>query len=106
MLYEAKQDPNRCPVHPGEVIEDILLDVGKTKTELAQLLGISRQHFHDILKARKPVTPVVAARIGKLLGNGPAIWLRMQAAYDAWHAERSVDVSQIPTLPTHKDAAE
>jgi hypothetical protein len=28
----------------------------------------------------------------------PAIWLRLQAAYDAWHAEREVDVSKIPTL--------
>jgi plasmid maintenance system antidote protein VapI len=40
----------------------------------------------------------VAAGIGKLIGNGPAIWLRLQAAHDAWHAEREVDVSKIPTL--------
>ena len=30
--------------------------------------------------------------------TGPAIWLRLQAAHDAWHAEREVDVSKIPTL--------
>ena len=35
---------------------------------------------------------------GKLFGDGASIWLRMQVAYDAWHAERDVDVSNIPTL--------
>ncbi|TIT09506.1 MAG: addiction module antidote protein, HigA family, partial [Mesorhizobium sp.] len=25
-------------------------------------------------------------------------WLRMQAAHDAWHAEREVDVSATPRL--------
>ena len=50
------------------------------------------------IEEKKPVSPNVAARIGKLIGNGPAIWLRLQAAYDAWHAEREVDVSKIPTL--------
>jgi len=37
-------------------------------------------------------------RPGKLFGNGAALWLDLQAAYDAWHAERNVDVSNIPTL--------
>jgi plasmid maintenance system antidote protein VapI len=41
------------------------------------------------------MTACVTARIGKLLGNGPAIWLRLQATYDAWHAEREMDVSRI-----------
>lgn len=86
------------PTHPGAVLDDILQDVRKSKTEIADTLGISRQHLHDILSEKKPVSPNVAARIGKLLGNGPAIWLRMQATYDAWHAEREVDVSKIPTL--------
>jgi plasmid maintenance system antidote protein VapI len=54
--------------------------------------------LHEILEEKKPVSPNGTARIGKLIGNGPAIWLRLQAAYDAWHAEREVDVSKIPTL--------
>ncbi|ESY88791.1 HigA family addiction module antidote protein [Mesorhizobium sp. LNHC220B00] len=44
------------------------------------------------------MSPAVAARLGKLFGDCAAIWLRMQAAFDAWHAEREVDVSAIPTL--------
>jgi plasmid maintenance system antidote protein VapI len=47
---------------------------------------------------KKPVSPEVAVRIGKLFGGGAGVWVRMQAAHDTWHAERNVDVSGIPTL--------
>jgi len=35
-------------------------------------------------------------RVGQLFGAG--VWVRMQAAYDTWHAEQSVDVSKIKTI--------
>lgn len=97
-MYEAIRNPNHCPSHPGAVLDDIIPATGKTKTEIAKLLGISRQHLYDIIGERKPVSPNVAARLGKAFGDGPGIWLRMQAAYDSWHAERDVDVSNIPTI--------
>jgi antitoxin HigA-1 len=62
------------------------------------LLGISRQHLYDILNEKKPVSPVVAVRLGKLFGNGAGLWVRMQANYDAWQAEQQVDVTDIPTI--------
>lgn len=88
----------RCPSHPGALLEDIIPATGKTKVEIAELLGISRQQLYDILREKKPVSPTVAAKLGKMFGDGAGIWLRMQAAYDAWHAEREVDVSAVPTL--------
>lgn len=96
--YDVKRPLSRCPSHPGALLEEIIGATGKTKVEIAELLGISRQQLYDIVRERKPVSPNVAARLGKMFGDGAAIWLRMQAAYDAWHAERDVDVSKIPTL--------
>jgi addiction module HigA family antidote len=98
MVYTAKQNPDRCPPHPGEVIDDMLQDLGHSKSALARMLGISRQQLHAILSGRKPVSPDMAARFGKLFGNGPGLWLRLQATHDAWHAAREVDVSAVPTL--------
>jgi addiction module HigA family antidote len=97
-IYPAIRDPNRAPTHPGAAIDDILLDLPQSKAEIARLLGISRQQLYDILAEKRPVSPNVAVRLGKLFGDGADIWLRMQAAHDAWHAERDVDVSAIPTL--------
>ena len=95
--HTPKRPNERCPSHPGALREDIIPATGMTNVEIARLLGISRQQLYDITRERKPVSPAVAARLGKMFGDGAAIWLRMQAAYDAWHAEREVDVSAIPT---------
>jgi len=85
--YAAKRNPNRCPTHPGELLrEEVIPATGKTKTEIAALLGISRQHLYDILKERKPVSPAVAVRLGKLFGDGAGVWGRMQCAHDTWAA--------------------
>ena len=32
----------------------------------------------------------MALRIGRLAGNGPRIWLRMQQNHDLWYAERTL----------------
>ena len=99
--YEAKPLlQRRCPSHPGALLEDIIPATGRSKTEIARLLGISRQQLYAILAEEKPVSSNVAVRLGKLFGNGPEAWLRMQASYDAWHASRDIDVSNIPTLET------
>ncbi|MGD0851570.1 HigA family addiction module antitoxin [Bradyrhizobium sp.] len=99
MVYAAKRAKNRCPTHPGALLRDeIIPATGRTKAEIAGLLAISRQHLYDILQERKPVSPTIAVRLGKLFGDGAGIWTRMQAAYDTWHAERTEDVSQIPTI--------
>jgi antitoxin HigA-1 len=101
MVYAAKRSKSRCPTHPGALLrEDVIPATGRTKAEIAGLLGISRQHLYDILQERKPVSPAIAVRLGKLFGDGAGIWTRMQAAYDTWHAERTEDVRHIPTIKT------
>ena len=40
----------------------------------------------------------MAVRFGKLFGNGSQFWFNLQRNYDLAHAERSVDISRIPTL--------
>jgi addiction module HigA family antidote len=99
MTHPARRNPARCPTHPGALLrEDLIPATGRTKSEIANLLGVSRQHLYDILRERKPVSPTVAVRLGKLFGDGAGVWTRMQAAYDTWQAEQSEDVSGIPTL--------
>jgi addiction module HigA family antidote len=89
------------PSHPGESLrEDVLPALGLTVTEAAKKLGVSRQALHAVLSEKAAVTPEMAARIGKLCGNGPGIWLRMQQARDLWRVEREMadELAKIPTL--------
>jgi len=58
-------------MHPGEMLrEDVLPALGKSKTEIARLLGVSRQTLYDILDEKQPVTRNgIASR--KLLATAP-----------------------------------
>ena len=101
MAYAAKRNPNRCPTHPGALLRgDLIPATGRTKTEIAALLGISRQHLYDILEERKPVTPATALRLGKLLGNGAEFWVDLQRTYDLAEAEKALAkaLKNIPTI--------
>ena len=95
----VNRNPDRCPSHPGELLrEDVIPATGRTKAEIARLLGVSRQHLYDIMNEKKPVSPEVAVRLAKMFRTDPLFWVRMQGAYDAWRAARKVDVSGVPEL--------
>jgi addiction module HigA family antidote len=105
--YAARRDPDLEPTHPGEILrEDVLPALGLPVSTAAKHLGISRQTLHRILAGTAGVTPEMAVRLGKFCGNGPGLWLRMQEAYDLWHAERALadTLRNIPTMKAKKVA--
>jgi addiction module HigA family antidote len=88
-------------MHPGELLrEDVRPALGRTRAEIARLLGVSRQTLHAILTERAPVTPEMALRLGKLFGNGPDLWLALQARYDLERLSQAkrAEIDAIPTL--------
>ncbi len=96
----VRQPALRPPTHPGEILrEDVLPSLGISVSETARRLGISRQQLQRVLHCARPVTAELALRIGKFVGNGPGLWLRMQQAYDLWHAEANMrdELARIET---------
>jgi antitoxin HigA-1 len=87
------------PMHPGELLREILPALDRPKTEIAKLLRVSRQTLYDILDEKQPVTAVMALRLGKLCGNGPDLWLHMQQRYDLFLARQELG-GKIRTIPT------
>lgn len=99
--YPAKHPPAMEPAHPGVLLrDDVLPALGLTVAEAARQLRVSRQSLHAILAGRSAVSPEMAVRLGRFCGNGPGLWLRMQAAYDLWHAERKLR-REIAKIPAH-----
>jgi addiction module HigA family antidote len=87
------------PAHPGAILrEDVLPALGLTVAAAARQLRVSRQMLHAVLAEKAAVSPEMAVRLGKFCGNGAGFWLRLQAAYDLWHAERKLrgEVDKIP----------
>ena len=91
----------RCPTHPGALLkEDVLPALRLPVAEAARQLGVSRQTLYKIIAETSPVTPEMAVRLGKWCGNGPGLWLRMQQAFDVWHAEQALG-AELERIPGH-----
>ena len=88
-------------MHPGELLrEEVLPALGRSVTEVAKLLGMSRQALHALLVERATVTPVMALRLGKLCGNGPHLWLSLQTRHDlaTLAPAMAAELERIPTI--------
>lgn len=89
-VYPAKR-PERLPTHPGALLrEDVLPALGLSVMQAARDLKVSRQVLHQILAERVAVSPTMALKLGRLAGDGPDAWLRMQNAHDLWHARKKL----------------
>ncbi|MEB3219762.1 MAG: HigA family addiction module antitoxin [Nostocales cyanobacterium 94392] len=86
---DITQDRLVRPIHPGEVIADILDDLDIDSTKFAEILGVSNQIVNEIINGQKPITVDIAIRLGKALGNGPRLWLNLQQKVDIWDALQS-----------------
>ncbi len=92
-------DPKRRPTHPGAILrEDVLPALGMTQKEFAGRLGVSRLTVSELLHEKRAVTADMAMRLGRLLGNGPEIGLRMQQTLDLWTLAQRGGYEGIQTL--------
>ena len=99
MATQSLRDPKRRPTHPGVILrEDVLPALKMTQKEFAHWIGVSRLTVSEILNEKRTITPDMAMRLGKALGNGPQIWLRMQQTLDLWELAQQNKYQRIKTL--------
>ena len=98
-MAKSLRDPKRRPTHPGAILrEDVLPALGMTQAEFAKRLGVSRLTVSELINEKRAVSADMAMRLGRLLGNGPEIWLRMQQTLDLWELAKRRDYDKIQTL--------
>ena len=90
---------NRPPTHPGEMLlEEFVIPLGITQTELARRLDVSYPRLNEIIKGRRAVTPDTALRLAKVLGMPADFWLGLQQDWDLWHAMNGSSAQAISML--------
>lgn len=105
--YTVKRPLKRQSIHPGEILrEDVLPALGLSVSEMARRLGVSRQQVHRVLACTHPVTVEMALRIGRLVGNGPGLWLRLQQNYDVSLAEQGLSSELDKIKPVETSSAD
>lgn len=78
----------RCPTHPGVVFRvNILEENGISITRAAKALGLSRTTMSNFCHGHTPCTSEIAQRIALSIDSNVAVWINLQANYDAWFAE-------------------
>jgi len=85
------------PPHAGEIIADIMEDLDIGIRELARALAIAPSTASRMVSGATAVTPEMAIKLSAVIGSTPAMWLRIQAAYDLDRAAKTVDLSVLNT---------
>jgi antitoxin HigA-1 len=84
------------PAHPGEIIrEECLVPLGLTVTAAAAGLGVSRKTLSTLLNGHAGVSPDMAIRLEKAGWSRAEAWLKMQLAYDLWHAQKRAKAIKV-----------
>ena len=85
------------PPHPGLVLrEDVLPELGLSVTDAAGQLGVSRVALSRVINGRAAISADMAIRFAQWLGGSAETWLRAQAQYDLWQAERGKRIKVKP----------
>ncbi len=92
----------RAPVHPGEILDDELTELGFTPTELARQLNVPHNRIAEIIQGRRAVTGDPALRLGHWFGTSAAFWMNLQGLYEMQRAEQAGG-AEIATLPRRAD---
>ena len=77
------------PVHPGEVLQNILDDSGITQTHLALHLGIPHSKINEICRGKRGISAEMAAKLGKAFGQSPAFWMNLQKNWELSQVDKS-----------------
>lgn len=88
----------RRPTHPGEVLGEALSAMGMSTDDFAGRINIPSSVLSEIIDGKQPFTTDVADRVGSFMGDGPEIWLRMQAAHDVWEKLQRADEERVEYL--------
>ena len=75
------------PIHPGEVLQDILSEAGVSANALAMALRVPANRIGGIIKGQRGITADTALRLGRYFGTSAQIWINLQAKYDLEVAE-------------------
>jgi len=79
-----------APIHPGQALQEILIEAGLTVNALALSLRVPANRIGAIIKGQRGVTADTALRLARYFGTSAQMWINLQARYDLEMAEASL----------------
>ena len=68
----------RPSVHPGDVLQDEINELGITQAKLAEHIGVLPKTINEICRSKRGISAEMALRLACALGTSPEFWLNLQ----------------------------
>jgi len=75
-------------IHPGELLEETIEEIGMSQAELANRLGRPTQAINEIIKGKKSITPATAIELEDVLKVPAHIWVGLESEYQMVKAKQ------------------
>lgn len=69
-------------VHPGEVLEDELEEIGLSQTALARHIQVLPKTVNEVCRGKRGISAEMAMKLSKALGGSPQFWLNLQTNWE------------------------
>ena len=86
------------PVHPGELLREILEELDLSAYALAKSIGKAPIQVSRILAGKSSITAPMARLFGAALGTSAQYWVNLQAHYDLEVAKQEVPLLNVEPL--------
>ena len=70
------------PVHPGEVLQDELEEIGLTQSALAKHIGVLPKTINEICRNKRGISAEMAMKLSRAFGGSPQFWLNLQTNWE------------------------
>ena len=68
----------RTPIHPGEILDEELKELGMSARNLAEILGVPSNRLSQIIGGKRDITADTALRLARYFGTSPDFWMNLQ----------------------------
>lgn len=98
----TKREKHLPPIHPGEVLQDLLKESGLSINALALALRVPANRIGGIVKGQRGITADTALRLARYFGTSAQMWINLQAKYDLESTEDALGAKiEQEVLPRH-----
>lgn len=91
----------RTPIHPGEILNDELEEIGLSARRLADVIAVPPNRLYQLLAGKRSMTADTALRLSRYFGMSADFWMHLQSAYELDLARQRLGKS-IQRIPKRK----
>lgn len=89
-----ESDPEREPVHPGQVLSEYMEEDGWTQTLLSETMDVSRDRINKIVNGKRGISHESAIKLSIVFDNtSPDFWLGLDNARRLWEERQEKKTS-------------